>query len=47
MIPFRIGDSVSFVTDVEQEEVTIPERHHQLDDIVQMFQLFRSATNAG
>src|SRR6266566_8057991 len=38
MIPFSIGDSVSFVADVEPEEVIILERHHRLDDVVQTLQ---------
>src|SRR5260370_126451 len=38
MMPFAIGDSVSFVADVEPEEVIILERHHRLDDVVQTLQ---------
>src|SRR5439155_27165060 len=38
MIPFLIGDSISFAADVEPEEVIILERHHRLDDVVQTLQ---------
>src|SRR5437016_9895377 len=38
MIPLSIRDSVSFVVDVEPEEVIILERHHRLDDVVQTLQ---------
>jgi hypothetical protein len=38
MIPFRIGDSESFVADVEPEEVIILERHRRLDNVVQTLQ---------